>query len=74
MSLVVHLQFSKFWAPNWRLGKAIIFVFEAVQAMGTCIKLFTTISLNFCQTFENFEQLRSYKFLEVSTKPGKGKP
>ena len=39
----------------------MIFVFDALPSMGSCIKLFTTISHNFCRRFENIEELRSYE-------------
>ena len=39
MSQVVHLQFSKFWAPNRRSGKPLIFVFDELLSMGKCIML-----------------------------------
>ena len=61
MSLVVHLQFSKFWTPNWRSGKPMIFNFDDLWSMGTSIKLFTTTSLNFCPRLENVKELRSYE-------------
>ena len=55
--LVVHLQFSEIWAPNWRSSNPMIFVFDALRSLGACIKLFSTISVNFCGIFENVEEL-----------------
>ena len=61
MSQVVHQQLSEFWTTNQRLGKPMIFVFDDLRSMGTCIKLFTTISPNFCRRYENVEELKSYE-------------
>ena len=65
MSQVVPQHFSEFWTPNQRLGKPMIFVFDDLRSMGTCIKLVTTISPNFCGTFEKVGKLRSYVFVSL---------
>ena len=61
VSQVVPLQFYEFWTPNRWLSKQLIFILEDLRLMGTCIKFVTTISLNFCQTFEKVGKLRSNK-------------
>ena len=53
--------------PNFGLkleiGQAYyFFVFYDLWSMGICIKLVTTISLNFFLTFEKVGKLRSYGF------------
>ena len=70
MSLVVHLQFSKLWTPNWRWGKPMIFVFDVLRSMGICIKLFTTISLTFLEIWKSqrTEILRLRKKFEQASK------
>ena len=35
--------------PNWRSGQPMIFVFDDLRSLGTCIQLVTTISPNFFQ-------------------------
>ena len=47
-------------------GKPIIFVFDNLWSMGTCIKLVTTKSTNFCRTFEKVGKLRSYENFQAS--------
>ena len=46
--------------PNQRSGHPMIFVFDSLPSMGTCIKLVTTKSTNFFLIFEKVGQLRSY--------------
>ena len=75
-SLVVNLQFSKFWrkhkccsllthnspTPNRRSGKPMTPAFDALQSMGTCIKLFTTIPPIF---FQRSEKVKKTEILRI---------
>ena len=55
------------WAPTnnpspiWTLGQPLIFGFETIRTIGTCIQLVTTKSMNFFRTFEKVGPLRSYE-------------
>ena len=46
--------------PNWRSGQPMIFVFDDLRSLGTCIQLVTTISPNFFQRSWKVGKLRSY--------------
>ena len=49
-------------SPIWTLGQPLIFGFETIWTIGTCIQLVTTKSMNFFPTFEKVGQLRYYNF------------
>ena len=50
--------------PIQTLRQPLIFDFETIWTIGTCVQLVNTKSTNFFRRSENVGRLRSYEFLE----------